>query len=163
MELTTAQLQAIKAYIDSQPTWAALPNNSDTAFFIADEMNKQATPSFVVWKKSVQTEEVGKTVSYVAVVSMTDANRGRITTFITMNPEEFEPTADIRQYWADTFSGTLGGAGQATRDALTALWKRTATVAEKVLATGTGSDASPATLGWEGRLTYQDVMKARSI
>src|SRR5512139_1635679 len=156
MSLTTAQLTALKTYIDSQPAWAALPNNSDTAFFIADEMNKLASPAFIVWRKSVQSEEVGKTVSYVAVVNMTDANRGRITTFLQMNPQEFEPTADIRQYWADTFSGTLGGAGQATRDALTALWKRTATVAEKVLATGTGSDASPALLGWEGRLSYND-------
>jgi hypothetical protein len=43
------------------------------------------------------------------------------------------------------------------------LWKRPALLGEKILATGTGSDASPATLGYEGNISYQDVQAARSL
>ncbi len=40
------------------------------------------------------------------------------------------------------------------------MWKRTATRGEKVFATGTGSDASPATLNYEGAISYNDVKDA---
>jgi hypothetical protein len=35
-------------------------------------------------------------------------------------------------------------------------------VVEKLLATGTGSDGSPATMGFEGPISYQDVQAARA-
>ena len=162
--LTTAQLQALGAYIAADPVLSAYPMNSDGAFEIAAALNQEATPAFVVWRSTVTTAEVGNAVNYVAVEAMTDANRGRITTFYAMNPEAFSPArADIRSYWSNTFSGALGGQGQATRDALDALWRRNATIAEQVLASGTGTTASPATLGWEGSLNYSDVMAARVL
>jgi hypothetical protein len=161
--LTTAQLQALKAAIDADPVLSAQPLNSDGAFFIAAELNKEAAPAFIVWRKSVETAEVGNTVNYIAVEAMTDGNRNRIKTFYSMNPESFSPSRpDIRTYWANTFSGALGGQGAATRDALEALWRRNATRAEKALATGTGTTASPALLNWEGALTYFDVIGARA-
>ena len=162
MALTTQQLQALGAYIAADPVLSAFPQGSDGAFEIAAALNKEATPAFVVWRSKVSTAEVGNAVNYIAVEAMTDANRGRITTFYTMNPQSFSPSrADVRSYWDNTFSGALGGQGQATRDALNALWRRNATIAEKVLASGTGTTASPATLGWEGSLNYSDVMQAR--
>jgi hypothetical protein len=115
--------------------------------------------SWVVWRKSVDTNEVGNAVNYIAVEAMTDANRGRITTFYTMNPVNFDPSrADIRSYWDNTFSGALGGQGQATRDALTALWRRTTNNVEKLLSTGTGTTASPALLSFEGTISTQDAI-----
>ena len=129
--LTTAQLQTLKAYIASVPAWAALPKTADSADFIARELNKAASPTFVVWRKSVPIGEVGKVISYVAWAAMTDANRARVTGFITLNPNEFDPArSDIRAFFADSFSGALGGAGEATRLALDAMYRRTATVAE---------------------------------
>lgn len=164
MSLTTAQQQALKSYIDSVPAWAALPNDSSNALIIAEALNLIATPAFIVWKTRVTTEEVGNAVNYVAVEAMTDANRGRITTFYAMNAVDFDPSrSDIRSYWSNTFSGALGGQGQTTRDALDALWRRGATVVEKVLATGTGSAASPATMGYEGSVAYWDVQAARAV
>ena len=62
--------------------------------------------------------------------------------------------ATIRQFFDDIFSGA-GGAN--TRTALLALWKRSALRIEKLLATGTGSDASPATLVAEGTITAQQI------
>ena len=51
---------------------------------------------------------------------------------------------------------------QAQLDALTAAQKRTATRAEKALANGTGTDASPANLGWEGWISGNDASDIRS-
>ena len=67
--------------------------------------------------------------------------------------------ADVRQMFNDIWSGA-GGAN--TRTSLLALWKRSALLGEKIFATGTGSDASPATLTYEGNLSYVDVMAARN-
>ena len=39
--------------------------------------------------------------------------------------------------------------------------KRSASVVEKLLATGTGSDVAPAMMGFEGPISYQDVGEAR--
>lgn len=163
MALTPAQLQALKTYIASVPAWAALPNDSDAALQIASGMNEAAAPAWVVWRSSVPTLDIGRAVSYVAVAAMTTANLDRVKTFYAMNPTSFEPSrSDIRTFMADTFSGALGGAGQASRDALDALYRRNATLAEKALSTGTGSTASPATLGYEGAVSYADVQAARS-
>jgi hypothetical protein len=67
---------------------------------------------------------------------------------------------NIRQGFADIFSGA-GTAAVDTRNNVTAVCKRTATYAEKLFATGTGSDAVPATLGFEGELQPQTVAEAR--
>jgi hypothetical protein len=48
-----------------------------------------------------------------------------------------------------------------TRAALLALWKRLATRGEKLYATGTGSDAVPGTLTFEGNISARDVEEAR--
>jgi hypothetical protein len=66
---------------------------------------------------------------------------------------------DCRQFFDDIFSGA---GGTNTRANLLALWKRLATRAEKLYATGTGSDPSPAVMVVEGAISYQDVMIARN-
>jgi hypothetical protein len=160
--LTPQQLQTLGAYIASQPDLSSEPNTPDGAFAIAEKL--KAPSSTVVWKQEVKTEEIGKVVSYVAVAAMTSANLNRVQTFEQLNPEEFDPSrADIRQFWADTFSGALGGQGQATRDALEALWRRTANRLESIYAVGTGTTATPATLVVVGDVSYQDVDTARNL
>jgi hypothetical protein len=66
--------------------------------------------------------------------------------------------ASNRAFFDDVFSGA---GGTNTRAALLALWKRLATRGEKLYATGTGSDASPATLVVEGAISARDVEEAR--
>lgn len=162
MSLTNAQLQTLKAAIaaETDPTFVSLrtagATNGMTAWY-----NELST--FVAWRKSVQTAEVGVAVNYIAVEAMTDANRTRITTFYAMNPSQFQPRADIRTYWDNTFSGALGGQGQATRDALTALWKRTITRFEKLYATGTGTTATPGDIVVEGPLQEADLIAALAL
>jgi hypothetical protein len=159
MPLTTAQLTTLKAAIaaETDPAFVVARTNGQTSL-MAGFFNADST--FIVWRKSVQTAMIGATVNYVAVESMTDINRAKIQPFYTLNPVQFEPTADKRTYWDNTFSGALGGQGQATRDALAALWRRAATRGEKLFATGTGSTASPGTLVFEGTISDADISAA---
>lgn len=161
--LTEQQLSTLAAAIaaETDPEFVGYRESGATGA-MAEWFNRTTSPEFIVWRDMVTTAEVGNAVSYVAVEAMTDANRGRITTFYAMNPVSFVPRADIRSYWANTFSGALGGEGANTRAALEALWRRAATRAEKVFATGTGSTASPATLGWMGTITNDDIVRAIS-
>jgi hypothetical protein len=164
MALTPEQLPALKAYINSVPAWAALPLNSDSAYFIAGELKKATSPAFVVYKPTEHTEKIGRTVSYVAVEALTTANLDKVNTFYRMNPSIFEPMkADVRSFWTNVLSGALGGAGQVSRDAMDALYRRTASVGEKIYATGTGTTLAPGNLVFEGEITYQEVEQARNL
>jgi hypothetical protein len=159
--LTNAQLLTLKAAIaaETDPTFVGYRTAGSTGQ-MAEWYSANTSPAFIVYRSSVATAEVGKAVNYVAVEAMTDINRARITTFYTMNPMSFAPRDDVRSYWDATFSGTLGGQGQASRDALTALWKRTARRVERVFATGAGSDASPGTLVVEGPISNEEIVLA---
>jgi hypothetical protein len=158
--LTNQQLTTLKAYIDSVPEWAALPNNSDTAYFIAQELNKPATPAFIVWKTNVPRNEVGKAFVASALAAITAGNNDKLANFAAWNESVNPSRADQRQFFDDIFSIA---AGATTRAALLALWKRSANSVEKLFATGTGSDASPATMTVEGTISYQEVEQARSM
>lgn len=155
--LTTQQLATLRAGVFADPAATALLAAGNWQA-VRDWLNEVGTA--VVWRSSVATKEVGNAVNYIAVEAMTDANRGRINTFYVMNPESFDPSrSDMRTYWANTFSGALGGQGQTTRDALEALWRRLATRAERLLATGTGTQVAPAVLTWEGFVDDQAAIK----
>lgn len=159
-QLTDADRAALKAHILASPDLAPLAASTSIGP-LRDALNATATPDFYVWRVAVMTTEIGEVISYVALASMTTANLDRVRTFIDLNPTDFDPSrADIRTYMADTFSGALGGQGQATRDALEAAYRRKATRAEQVLAVGTGSFASPAVAGFVGSVTDADIEQA---
>lgn len=158
--LTQAQLTTLKAYIDSVPAWAALPSNSDTAYFIAQELAKEVTPAFVVWKTAVSRNEVGKTFVASALAAITAGNNDKLNNFAAWNETINPSRADQRAFFDDVFSVA---AGASTRAALLALWKRNANHVEKLYATGTGSDAIPATMTVEGSISYQEVEQARAL
>jgi hypothetical protein len=67
----------------------------------------------------------------------------------------------VRQAFADIMSGSQNSA-PAQRTHLTAMAKRAANRIEKLLATGTGSLAVPATMGFVGEVSYQDINEARN-
>lgn len=119
--------------------------------------------TFIVYKSSVPTSDIGKTINYVAFEAMTDLSRSKLDGFTSLNPISFPPSkADIRAFFANIFSGALGGEGQATRDALEALWRRPLTKAEKACeASGTGTAATPGAVGtFEGAISVADVGRA---
>lgn len=147
MILTTAQLQTLKAAINAEtdPTFVAYRNAGSTGQ-MAEWYNVDS--SFIVFKPSCPTQNIGDVVNYVAVAALTDANVNKLNLFYTLQPQNFEPNkSDQRTYLADVFSGALGGQGQATRDALDALYRRPAWRGEKLYCTGTGTTAAPGELG----------------
>ena len=158
--LTPAQLQTLKTYIAGVPEWAALPLNSDGAYAIAQALNEPVTPAFIVWKTNVPRNEVGKAFVASALAAITAGNNDKLANFAAWNESVNPSRADQRAFFDDVFSVA---AGASTRAALLALWKRSANHVEKLFATGTGSDASPATMVVEGSISYQEVQEARGL
>ena len=160
MTLTTAQLQMLKADIAAQtdPTFVAYRtagNENGMADWYAVDSG------FVIFKPTESTFSIGDVINYIAVAAMTVANLDRLNTFYRLNPNTFEPIrSDQRTFLADTFSGALGGFGQATRDALDVLYRRNLNRGEKVYATGAGTTATPGTASWEGVITAQNISDA---
>lgn len=158
--LTPAQLTVMKADILADGTLNSFPDTGDGNQAIADRYNAQATPTFTVWKSKVTIEATGQIFNGTEWGSMTTGDHTRLQTVAQWLPGGYNAAlADVRAMFDNIWSGA-GGA--LTRANLLVLWKRTATRAEKLLATGTGSNAVPAVLGFEGRISYQEVQRARN-
>ena len=157
MALTPSQLTALKNDIAADSALNALPNNSDGAFAIAAAYNLPASPAFRVWKSSVTTRDCKTAMVWTEFIGRSVGERDAWQFMLsngTINPSD----VNVRQGILDIFSGA-GGA--TSRSNLTNISKRDASRVEKLLATGTGTDGSPATMGFEGTLSYQDVELAR--
>lgn len=159
--LTPAQQSTLNACINTVPAWAALPNNSEAALMIANGLNQVATPAYIVWRTNVSANETGNAWSGTDIDGMSALNMQRLQLLLASSPQgTFDMSrADRRAGFENPF-GT--NQNNASRVAMRAVWKRSATVGEKCLATGSGSDASPSTMGYEGQFNYADVQAARS-
>ena len=159
MAMTPAQLQVLKTAINAEtdPEFVGYRTAGQTGL-MANWFNKAST--FIVWRALVNISEIGTNVNYNAVGALTTANSSRVTLFFNMNPGDFNPKADVRQFFTDTFSGALAGAGAETRAALEALWRRAATRVEKLFATGVGTDTTPGALVYVGPVSEADVAAA---
>lgn len=159
--LTTAQLQAIKAAIDADPTLSAQPMNLDGAFFIADELNKIASPDFYVWRTSVTQDEITQNGFTWTEVDGITAGKARIWEWLflnesrAINPSKQNVRDGIREVWKGT------AARGDVYAAVISHCYRTARRVEKILATGTGSTASPALMAFEGEIDPTHVVNAR--
>lgn len=134
---------------------------------LADWLN---TPdAFVVWKSSVPVADVFDAVLWA---NMTPAiapddtqlwtNRNlqcqskqlQLQTFLigreTLNPSKSNIRAGMQDALTNLPSKADGTNQNAGWTAVLALFKRTTTRAEMILASGTGTDATPGLLGWEG-------------
>lgn len=162
MALTQAQLATLKTAINADAALSAQPMTSDGHDFIAKAMNVSATgPNNVCYKTNVSINEIGKKFNGAELAGLTTGNQTRLQTLAFYLAGGVNPSlADNRAFFDDVFSGA-GGVN--TRAALLALWKRTLTRGEKLYATGTGSDASPATLVFEGSISVDDVQQARAL
>jgi hypothetical protein len=151
--MTPEQLAIVKADILATPALLVLYNAGDRAG-LADAYNAPSNPAFVIYLTLLESDKIGPVLNYVAVSNLSTINRDRATTFLFLNPVAFSPAADIEAYWDTTFAGTLGGEGANTRAKLKALWRRVLTRAERLFATGTGTDAAPGKAGsFEGIVT----------
>lgn len=154
--MTESQLQAlagaIRSSVDAEVV-AALAIRNDSR--LVELYN--APSGRVVWKTSVHKNEVGKAFVASALAAITAGNNDKLANFAAWN-ETVEPhRADQRAFFDDIFSVA---AGATTRAALNALWRRMTTRAENIFAVGTETEVSPATLGWEGMVSLNDISDA---
>jgi hypothetical protein len=155
---TASQLATLKSYILADPVLSLKTSGPETDYAgIATAMSAIASPAFIVWKTSVTIDEVTQSgLDYSRVDNLT-VGKSRIWDWLfassarAINCGKVNVRAGIDAVWVGT------AADLAVRATVYTLCKRSATVAEKVLASGTGSDASPAVLGFEGGLTTQTV------
>lgn len=156
MPLTTAQLTTIKADVLADPVLSTLTASSDSVNQIIAAMVAPKSPAFIVWKSKVPIGAIGKAFNSSELGGLTTANTNRLMALAHYLLDGIDPSqASNRAFFDDIFSGTNG---TFTRPALAVLWKRQASRLEALLAVGTGTDASPATLGYEGGITYSEVL-----
>ena len=161
MSLTPAQNATLKAAINASPTLSAYPNTTDGNQNMCNEqLNLNYAPTFTVWKNTVSITDTGETFDGTEWADLTTANIDRLTNMALWLPAGYNPSKfDIREMFDDIWSGA---AGTITRPKLLALWKRAALWGEQILATGTGTDAVPATMSYVGTLAGIDVQTARN-
>lgn len=157
--LTTGQLQTLKAAIlaETNTTFVALRAANDETG-MADWLNAAST--FIVWRTSVTQDEIMQNGFDWTRVDNLSFGKARIWEWMfnnearAINPSNSNVRAGIESVWVGT------AADLAVRASVYAHCKRAASRAERVFATGTGTDASPGLLGWEGYVTAQTVSDA---
>lgn len=157
MALTTQQLQTLAADIAADPVLSTKPHTSDGAFEIADAYNQPATPAFVVWRSTVSPEEWRMAILGGGGATQLDAlTASKRESLLWAVSDTLHPDIAAVRAALDDFCGSQN----TLKAAITAAQKRDSNRVEKLLATGTGSTASPATMGFEGTISYQDVLAA---
>jgi hypothetical protein len=158
MALTPAQLPVLKAAILADSTLNAYPNTADGAFdMCVQKLNVLASPAFVVWNNAMTPAqyEAGLIVGATQIDALTQGKRDEL--FMIGNNTRDCSDVNVRNAVDDAT-----GSQNTLKAALVAAMKRNATLIEKILSTGTGTTASPATLGYAGSVNYLDVLNARN-
>lgn len=122
---------------------------------IANWYNQTASPTFIVWKTSVDVDGIMRNGMDWTRVDNLSVGKARIWDWMTKLGTFNASKANIRAGIDATWVGTA--ADLAVRATVYTHCKRSATYAEKILATGTGSTESPATLIFEGNLVCSDI------
>ena len=157
MPLTSTQITTLRTDIAADEVLNALPLNDSSFAQIASAYNAPASPAYTVWRTYVPVREITGVFIWTAVDSLT-AGKARIWEWMATTGVIDPSKSTVRTGLADAF-----GSGTAMANAITPVLKRFATRAEKLFATGTGSDASPGTMTLEGMLGYQDIGSALNV
>ena len=155
MALTPAQNATLKAYIEGDQVLSAFPNTQDGAFAIAALLNSASSPTFYVWRSSVTIDEVMQNgFDWTRVDNLTVGKRDSLLWLCSESLNPNDP--NVRKAISD-----LCGTQNTLKNSLLAALKRFATRAEQALATGTGTDADPGTLVYEGIVSQGEASNIR--
>lgn len=151
--LTTAQKTALKNDItakqaNGQPLAGVTDEQAIATYY------NTSVGTYIVWKSAVTVRETGQVFDGAEWAGMTSANHTRLQTVAQYLMSYSPAIAGVRAMFNDIWSGA---GGTNTRAALLVLWKRAGNRLEALFATGTGTDASPATLVVEGTVTAQQI------
>lgn len=161
MSLTAQQKATLKADVLADPAMASLPNTSAGNAQIAAMYAALADPTFTVWKSLVSIDEIMNNGFDWTRVDNATVGKARIWEWMTrqgyINPSKANVRAGINEAWAGT-----GAEQVAHRAGIFAHLHRPANRLEKLFATGTGTVASPAVMGYEGTISSDDIETARA-
>ena len=154
--LTEAQQTTLRNFVLADPTFGQLPASNGSAKQIADSLNELTNPAFIVWRTNVTADEIGNAWVGTDIDGMSALNMQRLQLLLASSTVGvFDMRrADRRAGFENPFGTNVSNA---SRVAMRAVWKKTANGIEKLLATGTGSDASPGLVTFEGEINYIDV------
>jgi len=156
MALTPAQLAALRAAVFANAPSAALLAAGD-AHGLRAALNATSSPAFTLWRTSITKDEIyANGFSWVAIDDVAEPKwRVWIELFDNaaraMQPSKPNVRAGIEEVWKGN------QAKLAVQAYVLGKCKRTATVAEKMLATGIGSGAAPAIATFEGGISDLDA------
>jgi hypothetical protein len=167
--LTEAQYQALNTYITATAVnefAADVAAGNDPA--IAQALNQPFTPTFQVFRTSVprRTLLFEKSPADTSFIFVGDGyitrTQQELLTFHDLfdgpNSAMDPSLPNVQQALLDIFSGAAGTNAQKNRVHIGNMSRRPVTRAEKLYVTqGTGSNADPGYLVWEGLLTPRDI------
>jgi hypothetical protein len=159
MALTPQQLPTLAAYITNTPELAVLLAQGSIGP-IATAMNEPAAPAYIVWRTSVNQDEIMQNGFDWTRVDNLSVGKARIWEWLfdneanVINPAKPNVRAGIDQCWVGT------AADLAVRAAVYVHCKRSATIGEKLFATGAGTTAAPSVMAFEGRIEAADIEAA---
>lgn len=157
MTITDPTLLAIlKADILADPAFVG-----QFAEDIANAYNRPAAPEWIVWKTAVDPNEIMRNGMDWTQVDNQSVGKWRIWETLTSLGSFDASRPNIRAGIDEAWKGTAPML--AVRATIYTHCKRVSTRGEKLLSTGTGTTATPATMRFEGTMTYQDVEAAQQL
>ena len=156
--MTQEQIVAVNSLITADPILSTLPKTGDGGYDAMRILNTEAEPAFIVWNTTVEVEKIMRNGMDWARVDNLSVGKARIWDWMTRLGTINSAKANIRAGIDATWVGTA--ADLAVRAQVYTHCKRNATRVEKLFATGTGTDASPATMVFEGSINLDDAIAA---
>jgi hypothetical protein len=149
--LTEAQRATLLADILANQDTAAKYGIGDLSS-LAELYNAAASPAFTVWRSTLTPEQARAAISGGdGLAQLDNLTAGKRDSLLWLFNGDTQP-GNAAQRDAIT---NLCGTQNALKAAILSAQKRAASRIEKLFATGTGSDASPATLVVEGPVGYE--------
>lgn len=151
--LTQEQLVILKNDIAADPAFIGV-----FAQEIADAYNLPASPDWWVWRTDVPSDElydaIFETIGGLQLDGLVASKRDSLFKLIdrSLDASILAARANVDDYC---------GSQANLKAALQGVQKRLATRAEKLFSSGTGTSVSPATMTFEGMLSYQQVEAAQ--
>lgn len=155
--MTPQQLATLKAAILADPSAEAFYTNGDLSG-LAEYLNTDANPAFVIWRDSVAQDEITQNGFDWVRVDNLSVGKARIWDWLFKNlatsidPSKTNVRAGIDEVWKGT------AADLAVRAAVYTHCKRNASRFEKVFATGVGATDNPATAALVGPISYTELI-----
>ena len=151
--LTPAQLTTLKAAILADPAVNTKVSGTGTDYeFIANYLSAPASPAFTVWVSNL-TPDLARSGVLGGIAQLDNLTVGKRDALLYL----FAATNDCRNAAVRQAIDDLCGTQNTLKASLLVAEKRLANRAEKILATGTGSDAVPAITTFEGSINALDI------